>query len=239
MVEIKRYSPVSFKASPKRTEIRDNFTVVLEYEGEGQQPFDPSNSKDNYIVDLSHITRFDVQSSNLDDITPFGIKIPQGLCESYLQDSVLINRMNRVQASIFCLPVKKDESSKECQFDFQCSCDSDCKCDPKKSSAYTETTEVGMCMAIFGKNTFSITEKLTSLDFLDPVKKTPFLYQGPMSHIPCQIITLSRDGAKSGIIFTASRGYGKDMTHAIMDAGAEFGLKPAGEDRFKSWAGSL
>ncbi len=239
MVEIKRYSPVSFKASPKKREIRDNFIVVLEYEGEEQPSVSQSDSKDNYIVDLSHIRRFDVQSSNLDSITPYGVTIPEGICQSSLQNGLLINRMNRIQASIFCLPIKKDGSSKECGSDFKCSCDFDCKCDPKKSSAYTETTEVGMCMAIIGKNVFSITEKLTSLDFMDPLKKIPFLYQGPMSHIPCQIITLSRDGAKSGIIFTASRGYGKDMTHAIMDAGTEFGLKPAGEERFTSWVCNL
>ncbi|MBF0573261.1 MAG: sarcosine oxidase subunit gamma SoxG [Desulfamplus sp.] len=211
MVEIKRYSPVAFKAFPKRTEARDNWTVVLEYDGEGQGA--------NCLVDLSHITRLDVQSSNLDAITPFGITIPQGLCDSVLQDGVLINRMNSIQASVFCLSGKRPEMPAE--------------------SSYTETTEVGMCMAIIGKDVFSITEKLTSLDFMDSAKITPFLYQAPMSHIPCQIITLSRDGAKSGILFTASRGYGKDMVHAIMDAGAEFGLKPAGEDRFKSWLNTL
>lgn len=210
MVEIKRYSPVSFKATPKRSESRDNWTVVMEYDGEGQGP---------YLVDLSHITRLDVQSSDLDSITPFGITIPKVPGESILQDGVLINRMNRIQASIFCLSGKRPEMPTE--------------------SSYTETTEVGMCMAIIGKDLFSITEKLASLDFQDPEKKTPFLYQGPMSHIPCQIVTLNRDGAKSGIIFTASRGYGKDMAHAIMDAGTEFGLKPAGEDKFSSWLSQL
>ncbi|MBF0258697.1 MAG: sarcosine oxidase subunit gamma SoxG [Desulfamplus sp.] len=210
MVEIKRYSPISFKSSPKRSEARENWTVVMEYDAEGQGP---------YLVDLSHITRLDVQSSSLDSITPFGITIPAVPCESILQDSILINRMNRIQASVFCLSGKRPQMPTE--------------------SSYTETTEVGMCMAIIGKDVFSITEKLTSLDFLDPAKKTPFLYQGPMSHIPCQIITLSRDGSKSGMIFTASRGYGEDMVHAIMDAGAEFGLKPAGEDKFTSWINGL
>jgi len=210
MVEIKRYSPVSFKASPRRSEIRDNWTVVMEYDGEGQGP---------YLVDLSHITRLDVQSSSLDSVTPFGVTIPATPGESVLQDGVLINRMNRIQASIFALSGKR----------------ADMPTDP----FYTETTEVGMCMAIIGKGIFSITEKLTSLDFMDPARKTPFLYQGPMSHIPCQIITLSRDGSKSGIIFTASRGYGQDMVHAIMDAGSEFGLKAAGEDKFTSWVSGL
>lgn len=210
MVEIKRYSPVAFKASSKRSEVRDNWTVVLEYEGEGPGP---------YLVDLSHITRVDLQSSSLESITPFGVTIPAIPGESVLQEGVLINRMNRIQASIFCLSGKRADIPNE--------------------SCYTETTEVGICMAIIGKDLFSITEKLTSLDFMDPARKSPFLYQGPMSHVPCQIITLSRDGAKSGIIFTASRGYGQDMVHAIMDAGEEFGLKPAGEDKFTSWINGL
>ncbi|SLM31459.1 hypothetical protein MTBBW1_340011 [Desulfamplus magnetovallimortis] len=210
MVEIRRYSPVSFKASAKRSEVRDNWKVVLEYEGEGKGP---------HLVDLSHMTRLDVQDANVGAITPFGVTIPEVPGESVLKDNVLINRMNRIQASVFCLDGHKPEIPKE--------------------SAYTETTEVGMCLAIIGKEVFSILEKLSSLDFTDPARKAPFLFQGPMSHVPCQIITLSKDGAKSGVLFTASRGYGKDMVHAIMDAGAEFGLKPAGEEKFSSWIASL
>ena len=206
MVEIKRYSPVSFKASARKTEMRDNWKVVLEYEGEGQGP---------YLVDLSHMTRLDVQDANVGAISPFGVTIPEIPGQSVLQNNVLINRMNRIQASVFCLNGQKPEMPAE--------------------SAYTETTEVGLCLAVIGKDLFSIMEKLSSLDFLDPGKKVPFLLQGPMSHVPCQVITLNRDGVESGIIFTCSRGYGNDMVHSVLDAGAEFGLKPAGENKFTSW----
>jgi glycine cleavage system aminomethyltransferase T len=74
---------------------------------------------------------------------------------------------------------------------------------------------------------------------MDKNRETPFLYQGPFSHVPCQIVTLSRDKEKSGVVLTCSRGYAKDMVDAILHAGEEFGLKPAGEKRVIDWISSL
>ena len=83
-------------------------------------------------------------------------------------------------------------------------------------------------------------EKLTNLDFMDPAKKAPFLLQGPFCHVPCQIVTLEKkaDGS-GGFLLTCSRGYGDSMVGAILEAGAEFGLKPAGEERFTAWMEGL
>ena len=96
-----------------------------------------------------------------------------------------------------------------------------------------------MFLAIIGAPVFAICEKLSSLDFMDNTRETPFLLQGPFSHVPCQIVTLSRDGEKSGVVLTCSRGYAKDMVDAIVHAGEEFGLKPAGEKRLTDWIDSL
>ncbi len=106
-------------------------------------------------------------------------------------------------------------------------------------SEYTDVTENTVFVAIIGKAAFQICEKLSNLDFTDPEKATPFLYQGPFSHVPCQIVTVCRDGETSGLVLTCSRGYGRDMIHAILHAGAEFGLKPAGEARFTDWIESM
>jgi len=38
---------------------------------------------------------------------------------------------------------------------------------------------------------------------------------------------------------TCSRGYAGSMTAAILDAGEEFGLRPAGENAFSGWIGEL
>ncbi|WP_022666855.1 hypothetical protein [Desulfospira joergensenii] len=210
MNEIKRYSPVVLKATPLKSEVRDNWNVVLEYHGEGQGP---------YIVDLSHRTRLDLQSPDLASKKPFGISVPEVPCQSVLEKGILVNRMNRTQTSIYNLASQGMEMPAEAE--------------------YTDVTENTVFVAIMGEAVFSICEKLSALDFMDPQKQAPFLYQGPFSHVPCQIVTLSRDKEKSGVVLTCSRGYGRDMIHSIMDAGAEFGLKPAGETRFVEWIKSL
>ncbi len=207
MREIQRISPVVFKSTPLKTEKRDNWDVVMEYSAEGDGP---------YIADLSHRPRFDCQSSDLDSVTPFGITLLHIPGKSVLEKGVLANRMNSTQVSLFNLAGDDSITMPD-------------------ESIYTDVTESTLCVALFGKNVFSICEKLTALDFMDPDKKTPFLYQGPFSHIPCQIITLNREGEDTGLIFSCSRGYGRDMIHSIMDAGEEFGLRPAGEQKFTFW----
>ncbi len=207
MKDIKRVSPIEFKKNPLKTEKRDNWDIVLEYAGEGDGP---------YLIDLSHKPRFDLQDADVGLITPFGITIPEIPGKSVLKDGLLINRMNRTQASIYNLVAQSDVTMPD-------------------EIGYTDVTESTLCVAIIGKHVFSICEKLTSLDFLSPEYIAPFLFQGPFSHVPCQIVTLDKTGDDGGIILTCSRGYGRDMTHSILDAGDEFNLKPAGQNRFSDW----
>jgi len=42
---------------------------------------------------------------------------------------------------------------------------------------------------------------------------------------------VSRDKANGALLLTCSRGYAHVMVEAILHAGAEFGLRPAGERR--------
>lgn len=211
MTDILRISPVTLKATALETETRDNWNVVLKYADEGTG---------SCIIDLSHRPRFDCQSSDLSSVKPFGMEVPDTPGMSVLDKGVLANRMNGTQVSLFNLAGDNSVTMPE-------------------ESIYTDVTEAALCIAILGEDVFSICEKLTALDFADPEKKTPFLYQGPFSHVPCQIITLSRDDENSGIILTCSRGYGRDMVHSIMDAGEEFDLKPAGEKLFTDWIDRL
>ncbi len=210
MKAIKRVSPVVFKATPLKSEQRDNWNIVMEYQGEGDGP---------YLVDLSHRVRWDLQSSDLASKKPLGITIPDLPGQSVFENGILANRMNRTQTSLYHLagenPVIPEESE------------------------YTDVTENTLFVALIGEKVFSICEKLSALDFRDPDCQAPFLYQGPFAHVPCQIVTLVRDAENSGIVLTCSRGYGKDMVHAILDAGDEFGLRPAGESRFTQWVMSL
>lgn len=208
---IRRLSPVSFQAAPSESEERDGWTVVLRYENEGDGP---------WLADLSHKTRWDVQNGRLDDLQPGGVAVPQAWNRCVLSSGLLINRMNRTQAAVWHL---KNESS-----------------DMPSESAYTDVTEAAVFLALFGPHTFRIAEKLSALDFLVADAETPFLLQGPFSHVPCQIVVLQREkgGAGGGILLTCSRGYARSMVHAISDAGQEFGLRPAGERAFSDWLGS-
>ena len=210
MLTIQRHSPVQL-GSPRMTETRSNWTIALSYDDEGQGP---------YLVDLCHKTRWDLQDQGLDALNPMGLEIPSAPGACCLKNGILINRMNRTQAAIWHLNAETLELTDE--------------------PAYTDVTESTVLLALFGPRIFSIAEKLTSLDFLDPIKAAPFLLQGPFSHVPCQIVTLEKnyDGS-GGILLTCSRGYAHSMVHAIRDAGLEFGLRPAGENRFSAWLKAL
>ncbi len=211
MSQIKRESPVQFGASPKASAVRDNWTVALEYDDEGRGP---------WIVDLAHKIRWDLQDRNIGDLTPCDLAVPAAPGQSVLSDGTLINRMNRTQASIWHLGAEAPPLP--------------------DGTGYTDTSESTVFLALFGPKVFQLAEKLTNLDFMDPAKAAPFLLQGPFCHVPCQIVTLQKavDGS-GGFLLTCSRGYGDSMVHAIFEAGAEFGMRPAGENRFNGWIGGL
>lgn len=211
MAQIKRESPVRFGISPCKTEVCDNWTVALEYDDEGHGP---------WIVDLAHKTRWDLQDGNIGELTTYDLAVPATPGHSILANGLLINRMNRTQASIWHLgasaPAMPD------------------------ATGYTDTSEATVFLALFGPKVFMLAEKLTNLDFMNPAKEAPFLLQGPFCHVPCQIVTLQKAADSSGgFLLTCSRGYGDSIVHAIFEAGAEFGLRPGGENRFQGWLKGL
>jgi hypothetical protein len=211
MAQIKRESPVRFGVSPKSSEVRDNWTVALEYDEEGRGP---------WIVDLSHKVRWDLQDGNIGDLTPCDLAVPAAPGQSVLSGGMLINRMNRTQASIWHLGAETPALP--------------------DGTGYTDTSESTVFVALFGPRVFRLAEKLSNLDFMDPAKAAPFLLQGPFCHVPCQIVPLQKavDGS-GGFLLACSRGYGDSMVHAIFEAGGEFGLRPAGENRFNGWVDDL
>ena len=212
MDDLTRQSPVKFKSEPANTEIRNHRVVVREYENEGPGP---------WLVDLSHKTRWDLQDGRLDEGKPAGVPVPSIPGECKLENRILVNRMNRTQAVLWHLG------------------NGDAPELPAETG-YTDISEATVFLALFGRNVFFIVEKLTSLDFRDPNRQPPFLYQGPFSRVPCQIVTLAREADGNGaLLLTCSRGYARDMVHAILAAGAAFDLCPAGEDRFNTWLSSI
>jgi hypothetical protein len=206
MTTITRRTPVHFEVRPVDSIQRDDWTVVLEYENEGQGP---------HLVDLSHRPRWDLQDATLGRFTPVGVTVPEAPGQCTWQTGVMVNRMNRTQAAIWHLAGEAVELPAE--------------------SAYTDVTEATVFLALFGPDLFAVCEKLTALDLGRPDREVPSLIQGPFAHVPCQIVVAANVEPKAGILLTCSRGYGHDMVHAIKAAGEQYHLRPAGERRFQAW----
>jgi len=211
MTTLKRRSPVTFDAAALKTDDRENWEIVLSYKDEGDGP---------WLTDLSHKARWDLQDSQIDDSSISGLAVPSTPGDCLLEKDRLVNRMNNTQASIWNMGIEPVQLP-----DF---------------NGFTDVTDATIFLALFGQHTFSIAEKMTALDFMDANKTAPFLLQGPCCHVPCQVVTVVKQaGMSGGLLLTCSRGYAQSMVHAILDAGAEFGLKPAGETRFTDWLQSL
>ena len=203
MEEIKRYSPVTFAHTPARTQERNGWEVVLEYENEASGPF---------LIDLSHIGKWDVQGESLSSIRPAGLAIPKDSEQCTVTDRYLINLIKWNRATIWHF----SQDMPDFADDF----------------AFTNVTEAYALLALLGKDVFSIMEKASALDLLSPERKPPFLTMGPVLHVRSQVVVLTRGVDKSAVLVACSRGYGQSMAEALLDAGKEWGLRPGGEDIF-------
>jgi hypothetical protein len=201
-----RSSPVKFAIHPVKTVIREGWKVVLAYRGESEGPF---------LVDLSHVPKWDVQDADLTHIRPMDVAIPERPGDCVLENGLLINRMNATQAGIWHLleahPVIPQEF------------------------AYTDVSDAYALMAVLGKEVFSLMEKVTALDLSSPGMKTPSLLQGPVLHVRCQTVLLGEKGGFTAVLIACPRGYAKSMSEAFLDACTEWGLRPAGETAFRNW----
>ena len=203
MLYCKRFSPVKFTTQPAETEIREGWEVVLSYAHEAQGPF---------LVDLSHRPQWDLQGGNIDTVKPWGRGVPADPGQCNFVDGLLINRMNQTQAAIWNLGAEDLKLPKE--------------------TCYTDVTD-GLCLlALVGAEALAVMEKVSPLDLASPEKIAPYLVQGPVVHIPCQLVVLDK-GDNMTVLMSFSRGYGQAMVEALLDAGSEYGLRPSGERGFR------
>lgn len=201
-----RRSPMKFSSPPSKKEIRDGWEVVLEYEDQGSGPF---------LIDLSHIPKWDVQEADVTHIRPMDVAIPEHPGDCILEDGLLINRMNATQAAIWHL--LKEHPAIPQEF------------------AYTDVSDAYALMAVLGKDVFSIMEKVTPLDLSTSSKAPPFLLQGPVLHVRCQMVLLGEKGGDTAVLIACPRGYAQSMSEAFLDACKEWELRPAGETAFRNW----
>ena len=179
MESLRRYSPVKFKGTRARTRVRNGWEVVLEYEKEGTGPF---------LVDLSHIGKWDVQGEDLPSLRPAGLAIPEDSRQCLLTGDFLLNLIKWNWATIWHFSEEMPDFADEYPF--------------------TNVTEAYALLVLMGRETFSIMEKLTSLDLLSPERKPPFLIMGPVAHIRSQVVVLSKEEERSSVLVACPRGYG-------------------------------
>lgn len=201
-----RRSPVKFPSPPSKKELRDGWEVVLEYEDQGEGPF---------LIDLSYVPKWDVQDSKVSKVEPWGGTIPEIPGDCAVQNGTLISRLNATQAVIWHL-LQGDSGI------------------PRQPS-YTDVTDAYAILAVVGKEVFRLMEKVTPLDLSSPANQPPFLLQGPVLHVRCQIAVLGDKRDDAAVLIAFSRGYGQSMSEALLDAGTEWELRPAGETAFRNW----
>ncbi len=203
ILEGRRISPVLFAEEPLENENRDGWEVVLEYKNEAEGP---------WLVDLSHRPKWDLQAEDLSQVSPWGLSLPESPGRCLLAGGTLINRMNRIQASIWHLGPNSFT--------------------PPQESHFTETTDGQALIALIGPEILAILEKVSPLDLAAPEKKPPFLVQGPVLHVPNQIVVLNRDPDLEIVLLALSRGYGQSMADALLSTGVRWNLRPGGEKIF-------
>ena len=227
-----RRSPVRFDAAPGEVGRRGEWDVVLEYQGEG----DPTGAgsygaaavgaspngggkeggggeqRGPWVVDLSHRLRLDYQDLRIDERRPLGLRVPARPGEVSIEGGLMINRMNRTQVSIWHVGPEPAPDT------------------PQKASS-TDTTDSHCWLAVVGAETPSVMERVSNLDLFPPGRRPPFLTQGPVLHVACQIVTCGSDGA----LISVGRGYGQTFTDAMLHAAGDIGLRPGGERVFTDW----
>ena len=203
-----RRSPAVFDANPAATETRDGWKVVLRYE-------DEEHHGGPWLVDLSHRRRWDYQDGRVATQRPMDLPVPGEYGQAGVHGPLVISRMNRTQVSIWHLGAGAPPAM------------------PSRT-AFTETTDGHCMLAFIGAGVPQVLEHLTTLDLFDPGRPMPFLTQGPVLRVPCQVVTVSTDL----VVMTFARGYGETFAHAALHSGALAGLRPGGEDLFSSLFGS-
>ena len=202
-MEIQRVSPIRFDIKAVETETRDGWQVALSY-GQHQGPF---------LIDLSHRRKWDLQSSNLARYRPFGISIPDKPGQSVFSNGIIINRMSRTQCYVWNLAAEKVRTP--------------------QSPSYTEITDGHALLAVTGPSALAVMERVTNLDLASPSLSPPCLIQGPILHVACQIVLLSRSKSEATVLFSFPRGYGQSVADALLHSGRDIGLVPGGESQLK------
>ena len=197
---IKRFSPVSLPASVKERVNAGGWDVVLRYEDEGSRAVGRGSFSSKQMGYSKWIARYG----------PCFREVSAELSRPMRGDRGMAGQPNESQAGGYVGRSRREPGA------------------PVQEHCATETTDGSCLLALIGENLQPIMEKLTSLDCFPPGKTAPYLVQGPVLHIPMQVVVL----APGVVLMAFSRGYGQAVADAIFGSCREFAIRPGGEIRF-------
>jgi glycine cleavage system aminomethyltransferase T len=100
---------------------------------------------------------------------------------------------------------------------------------------YTDVTDAFAAFALVGPQCLEALSKLSAVDLAGPGKTPPFAALAPLEEVTCLFVYLKGRGGIPGLIVSVARGYGQFLLDAFADAGKEWGMSPAGCQRFTAW----
>lgn len=198
-----RMSPVELPAQAAATFVYNGFRIVQSFLDEAAGP---------YLVDLSHLGKWDLQHRNLLECRMADVQIPENPGQALLKNGLLSNRLNATQVSIWDLGATGLDLSDQ--------------------PAATDITDGYCLLALLGSKAFAVMERLSALDLGLRGRTVPYLLQGPVLHIPCQMTVLNDTGHRA-VLLAFSRGYGQTLAESILARGSRLGLRPGGFKRFE------
>ena len=194
----------------QKTEMRNDFEVVLAYGGETGR---------SSLVDLSHISKWEVETENPDEaMAGTGVTLPPLPGGAGLVSGRAVCRMTPTRALIWDFHGTEEKTWLE-------------------NRAFNDVTDGSALLFMTGEGLFSIMEQLTDIR-LDLVNGTCERFvQGPLVGVPAKLLVALNSENQMGILVAVARGFGQSMVDTLLLAGREAGLSPAGEQVFSQWLG--
>lgn len=202
---LRRVSPVDIGLKADRVLARNGWEIPLAYVGERSRSA-------VFVTDLSHVPKWVVIGPNLDGMRPAGISMPAGPGMISLQEGVLLVRTSPSECRILALT---DEVP------------------AFEEKNVTDVTDGFAAMAVVGARCFDILEKLSAIDLTGP--SSPSAALAPVEDITCLLVRIEGSDGVPGFILAGARGYGHFFLDALLDAGREYSIQPAGWERFGNW----
>ena len=203
-----KLSPVRLPGTIEKSMQRDGWEIALRYSQE-DSPLT--------IIDLSHLSKWEIYAPELSGRSLGPIHVPNRTGEVVLTTKVIVGLCRpSVALAIMC-----DHSGD----------------DLLNEVNYADVTDGYALLALIGDDGPLTMEKITDLDLASRSGRYARLVQGPLLGAPSKIMIFSTAGCKKGMLITVARGSGQSIVDAILDAGAGFELKSAGERAFNRWLG--